>query len=126
MTTKAEIRKHRVYQLAAKLAAEYYQEYLEYLAACKLYIQEGFTPHYCEHGVNMWTDYDPICGSCEQGLTMGDGVMRRSLALKRARDCYARAEVLIDVQEVLHEAGILIPEQNEAIWRMVARLLMIE
>lgn len=29
--------------------------------------RQGFRPHYCIHGMNMWTDYDPICGGCEDG-----------------------------------------------------------
>lgn len=27
---------------------------------------EGFRPHYCVHGTNLWTDYDPMCYGCEE------------------------------------------------------------
>lgn len=29
--------------------------------------EEGFRAPYCFHGTNLWTDYDPICGYCEDG-----------------------------------------------------------
>lgn len=31
--------------------------------------RDGHRAHYCVHGMNLWTDYDPICGPCEDGLT---------------------------------------------------------
>lgn len=31
------------------------------------YLKEGFRPERCPHGVNLWVDYDPICGWCEDG-----------------------------------------------------------
>ena len=31
--------------------------------------RERLTPHYCIHGTNRWTDYDNICGPCEDGYT---------------------------------------------------------
>ena len=32
----------------------------------------GYRPHYCIHGTNMWVDHDCACGPCEQGLTAWD------------------------------------------------------
>ena len=29
--------------------------------------EDGFRARYCYHGTNLWTDYDPICGYCEDG-----------------------------------------------------------
>jgi len=31
--------------------------------------RQGFRPHYCKHGTDLWVDYDPICGWCEEELT---------------------------------------------------------
>lgn len=39
----------------------------EYAEECEEYAKQGFRPQYCIHGVNLWTDYDPICGWCEDG-----------------------------------------------------------
>lgn len=39
----------------------------EYLREVEEAHEEGFAPHYCFHGTNLWTDYDPICGYCEDG-----------------------------------------------------------
>ena len=42
-------------------------------------------PDSCEHGTYLLTSYDNICGSCEMGYTMSDGVFRRSMALAEAK-----------------------------------------
>lgn len=39
----------------------------EYLREVEEAHEEGFRPPYCFHGTNLWTDYDPICGYCEDG-----------------------------------------------------------
>lgn len=30
--------------------------------------RQGYRPQYCIHGTNTWTDYDNICGGCEDGI----------------------------------------------------------
>ena len=40
--------------------------------ACRSWAREGFAPAYCEHGTYLWTDYDPICGYCEDSWTVYD------------------------------------------------------
>lgn len=37
----------------------------EWAEGARLSYAEGFRPHYCIHGTNQWTDYDNICGACE-------------------------------------------------------------
>lgn len=32
--------------------------------------ERGYRAHYCIHGTNQWTDYDNICGGCEDGVTL--------------------------------------------------------
>lgn len=34
------------------------------------YAEDGYRPHYCIHGTNQWTDYDNICGGCEEGISL--------------------------------------------------------
>ena len=62
--------------------------YDEYLADCEDDRRQGYRSHYCEHGTNQWTDYDNICGMCEDGYHMGYGEGRtlyRGLAIARAK-----------------------------------------
>ena len=40
----------------------------EYEEECERSWRQGYRPHYCVHGTNMWTDYDNICGPCEVAL----------------------------------------------------------
>lgn len=49
-----------------------------YEEECRRDSAQGYRPHYCIHGMNLWTDYDPICGPCEDGYT------DRELALAQA------------------------------------------
>lgn len=42
---------------------------------------KGYTFPHCPHGMSRWTDYDNICGPCEDGLT----VIQRAQSLARNR-----------------------------------------
>jgi hypothetical protein len=54
----------------------------DYLAECESDRRQGYRPHYCEHGTNQWTDYDNICGPCEDGRThdYGPDIYRDAIA----------------------------------------------
>lgn len=43
---------------------------IEYAAECDYWHSQGYTPHYCIHGANLWVDYDCVCGPCEDSLTV--------------------------------------------------------
>lgn len=75
----------RVYALFRGLDARYRADYAEYLAACESDRRDGYRPRECEHGTDQWTDYDKICGGCEEGITMRDGLQRRTRALAEAK-----------------------------------------
>ena len=62
-------------KLALKISRKYEADFIASLASLD----------YCEHGTYLRTDYDNICGSCEMGETMSDGVFRRSMALAEAK-----------------------------------------
>ena len=79
----------------------------EYEEACRDWAREGYRPHYCIHGTNQWTDYDNICGPCEEGLTL------YQLALYSAHDdvrtfeqrmALYRAAVDLDAPQVVRDA----------------------
>jgi hypothetical protein len=38
-----------------------------YFEDCAADRANGHRPHYCFHGTSLWTDYDNICGGCEDG-----------------------------------------------------------
>jgi hypothetical protein len=72
-------------RLARDIARSLEREHLAYLESCEEDRRAGYRAHYCEHGTNRWTDHDNICGPCEDGWTLADGVTRRRLALDRAK-----------------------------------------
>lgn len=82
--------------LAFKISKRHEANYRDFLDTCDYYIRAGRIPHYCEHGTSRWTDYDNICGFCEDGLTMGDPMTRRSMALAEARERIEKSDKLAD------------------------------
>lgn len=55
----------RVLKLALQILAGFRASWDSYLEACEDDRKNGYAPHYCFHGMSRWTDYDNICGSCE-------------------------------------------------------------
>lgn len=35
--------------------------------------KDGYRPSHCIHGTNLWVDWDPICGPCEDGFGRYEG-----------------------------------------------------
>jgi len=86
LTSERQAKADRDFRMMIALAAlkrlrSRYAVYLEYCADMR---REGYAPHYCFHGTNLWTDYDNICGPCEDGYSL------HQLALFEARDVSAR------------------------------------
>jgi len=59
------------------------QHYINWEAEAEEYRAEGKRPHYCPHGMNLWVDYDVICGACEEGGLYWNPVA----AMRYALDC---------------------------------------
>lgn len=97
-----------VLTLAAKIADRLYRDYLDYLESCEQDRREGHRPHYCEHGTNMWTDYDNICGPCEDGLSMRDGLTRREYALDQSKRRWAECRKIAEAVATLTDLGVII------------------
>lgn len=114
-----------VLMLALKIARSLEQDYADYLESCESYRRDGYTPHYCEHGTNRWTDYDNICGPCEDGLSMRDGLTRREYALDAAKRRDAKCREIVKAASNLRE---LVPgwEIPSEVWAEVTRLLTVE
>lgn len=67
--------------------------------------KEGHRPHHCFHGMNLWTDYDNICGACEDGY--GDSwesmvPLLYSDAIDKAKAFYKDMRTLADAARLLH------------------------
>lgn len=95
----------RVLKLAARLSRRYWRDYQEYLEKVESDYRKGFRAEHCEHGTNQWVDYDPICGPCEDGWSMANGVDRRRRALDEAQ---SRIERVAEMRRVLSEAVIVL------------------
>ena len=88
-------------KLAAKLAGRYWDDHQEYLEKVESDRADGFRAKHCEHGTYQWVDWDPICGACEEGWSMANGVHRRRRALDEAK---SRVERVAEMRRVLVEA----------------------
>jgi hypothetical protein len=95
-----------VLALAYKIDRQLAANYQDYLDECAEDAKNKHRPHYCEHGMNLWVDYDPICGSCEQGFTSGDPLQRRRRALAEAHQRNDEAEELLSAWSTLTAAGL--------------------
>jgi hypothetical protein len=93
--------------IAARIDARLRRQYVEYLEECDADNARGHRPHYCEHGMNMWTDYDPICGSCEEGWTMSDPLQRMRYALVLAHQNVDKMSRLLAAYATFREDGML-------------------
>lgn len=75
--------------LARKFVPQMQAEWEE---ECAEYARQGYRPHYCIHGTNQWTDYDNICGGCEDGVTLRQIACERAWGIvKNTRDRMAFA-----------------------------------
>ena len=124
--TDQQIRASWLLPLAAKLDRLYAREYQDYLAACEADRREGHRPHYCEHGTDQWTDYDNICGPCEDGLTMGRPQQRMRMALDAAHARIERVEAINTAVRAMRAAGLAHMIEWAEVMDEVDRLLRVE
>ena len=75
-----------------------------YEEECERDARNGYRAHYCIHGTNQWTDYDNICGPCEDGYT------DRELALMEAHaavsDYMRRLRMYQDFTDIARANGV--------------------
>ena len=109
--------------LAARLSESYLAGFNEYLQECEHYRRQGYRPQHCEHGTNQWTDYDNICGPCEDGLSMGDALYRRQHALDVAKRRYATAVKITKAAQALSDEGVDL--EWGKVWSRVTELITV-
>jgi hypothetical protein len=83
-----------VIRLAAQLHKEGLAYKAEYEAECESYRREGYRPRYCPHGTNQWTDWDNICGPCEDGWYPWDMETALAEAHRRTRETHRRVALM--------------------------------
>jgi hypothetical protein len=94
-----------VLSLALVIFKDYAKAWEAYEETCNQYAKEGYRPHYCFHGTNLWTDYDPMCGPCEDGYGYFEPNDYRSIALREAKQAYAAQSERIDALIKLQTMG---------------------
>lgn len=95
--------------------------------------RQGYRPKYCIHGTSSWTDYDNICGGCEdsdypQDKTYTD-VLRNTLASYRSAHArfQSKAEDFNNLAKALRALGVsdslssdtLMASMNEVLGRFI-------
>lgn len=82
----------KVLKLATQLVERARKNYRDYDEARAAWYRSSDTRGYrfpeCIHGVSLITDYDPMCGPCEDGYSYFDYTQQARDALFRARQAY--------------------------------------
>lgn len=78
-----------VLRMAAKNLEAARKRFADYKEECAADYAKGYRPSACIHGVSQWTDYDNICGWCEDGYGYWDYLKQAELALEEAKGTYA-------------------------------------
>lgn len=103
--------------LTLRLARMFYAaDKAEVEAADAFDAANGHRSHYCIHGTNQWTDYDNICGGCEDGVTL------RQMSVERAYGVTSRFYKALDLAR---EAGAqhFPREVTDAMWEHACNIL---
>jgi hypothetical protein len=94
-----------VMKLALIILNRHRQTFIDYEESAAEYAKQGYRPHYCVHGVNMWVDYDCACGMCEEygGYWHYDTYAR--FAIDEAKAAHAEQLERIDMLVKMHSKG---------------------
>lgn len=111
-TTKTSVFTYRV---ALSILRNLKQARREYDEECRRWWARGYRPHYCFHGMNLWVDWDPICGYCEMDYTVYDQ------ALAMAHEQVDEFDRRLAVSVAARQAGMpMSPDGEIARWVMEA------
>lgn len=110
-------------RVAMRIGRRMERDYQGYLDDCEADRRNGYRAHYCEHGTNLWTDYDNICGPCEDGITLRDPMTRRRLALDAAKDCVREARELMSLVATAARLRVAHAIDEQAVWKQIDSLL---
>lgn len=96
---------HKIFWQAKARADREQAEYDEMVRECA---EQGFRPHHCIHGTDQWTDYDNICGPCEDEQKLWDDARDWATAKSRAEETFR----LIDARTAVAEQAFALDKGN--------------
>ena len=79
-------------KIALHILKGWRERFEDHAEAGREYAKQGYRNHYCVHGMNQWTDYDNICGMCEDGYGYWDYLEFMKLSKAEAGRIYNRYE----------------------------------
>jgi hypothetical protein len=80
--------------------------------------RQGYRPHYCKHGTNLWVEYDAMCHRCEESVTVYQEAV--SIAGVRVRETLDRSEVVTAFLLAANAKHLRLPGQPVAdLWAWV-------
>lgn len=85
----------QVARLALAIYRQLTADYQAYADMCEEDHAAGLAARSCEHGTSRWTDYDNICGPCEDGWSMRGRLARWQEAKRQATSRYADAMAML-------------------------------
>lgn len=104
---------HRTIQrIALRIVRDHRARVDEYEQECDEAAREGYRPHYCIHGANLWVEYDVICPGCEDGAfarwTAGAELYGQALELAKHQHAQftRQNDALVEAIGVLRKSGL--------------------
>lgn len=92
-------------KLALVIFKSYAAQWAAYESDAAECAKQGYRPSHCFHGTYLWTDYDPICGPCEDGYSYFDPNAYRRIALDEAIRAHEQQQERIDMLVKLMQMG---------------------
>lgn len=75
-------------KIALRILNDWRERFEAHEEESRNYAKQGYRNHYCVHGTNQWTDYDNICGPCEDGYGYWDYLEFLKLSAGEAHRIY--------------------------------------
>jgi len=116
METSTKKTSKQVLKLALLILNRHREAFAQYEIACEQAAKEGFRPHYCIHGVNMWTDYDCACYACEEYGNYYDFEVYAKMSLEEAHTAHAKQDERVDMLVKLMQMGAPIQIAELGAW----------
>ena len=83
-----------VARVALPILRELRQRDADWEEAAAEWARQGYRPHYCKHGTNLWVEWDAMCPGCEDSSTIYEEAV--AIAGVRVRETAARMDLVND------------------------------
>ena len=105
-----------IIRLALHIFNWYAKEWAKYERDCEDYAKDGYRPSRCFHGTYLWTDYDPMCGPCEDGYGWFDPMLYRQLAISEAKQAFKAMDERLDIYVKASKLGLPMDHSKTIPW----------